>query len=353
MQLQTSDYVVLFVVSVLLVGVLTPIVRRVALRLDVVDSPSEQHKTHKQPVPYLGGLAIIIGVCAVTYASILVSGATSSRALATTVLLPAVFLGFVGLIDDVKKLAPWPRFIVQNCVGLVVTSILIATENLGSPSGNIVFDGFVTIFWIVGISNAINFFDNVDGGASGAVAIASFFLFFLALQGGQFFIAALSIVLSGATIGFLLWNKPPARIYMGDAGALFLGLLISTLAIRFDPKPIYLSASFAIPILILAVPILDTSVAVLSRIRRGLSPFQGGQDHLSHRLMRSGLSKRQAVVSLWLMSLFFSSIAIAISYSPFMLERALVLTSLLIWLLFLAMFLRTKDEESSIKSRKI
>jgi UDP-GlcNAc:undecaprenyl-phosphate GlcNAc-1-phosphate transferase len=353
MQLQTSDYAVLFVASILLVGVLTPIVRRIAIKLDVVDSPSEAHKTHKQPVPYLGGVAIIIGVCTVTYTSIFISGVADSLALATTVLLPAVFLGLVGLIDDIKKLAPWPRFIVQNGVGLLITLILIATKTLGSPSGNIVFDAVVTIFWIVGISNAINFFDNVDGGASGAVAIASFFLFFLALQGGQFFIAALSIVLSGATIGFLLWNKPPARIYMGDAGALFLGLLISTLAIRFDPNPIYLSASFAIPILILAVPILDTSVAVLSRIRRGLSPFQGGQDHLSHRLMRSGLSKRQAVISLWLMSLFFSAIAIAISYAPFTLERALVVISLFIWLLLLALFLQTKDEASALNSRKI
>ena len=344
MQLQTSDYAILFVVSILFVGAITPIVRRIAIRLDVVDSPSEGHKTHKHPVPYLGGVAIIIGVCAVTYTSILISGATDSLALATTVLLPAVLLGLVGLIDDIKKLAPWPRFIVQNGIGLLITLILIATETLGSPSGNIFFDVVVTIFWIVGISNAINFFDNVDGGASGAVAIASFFLFLLALQGGQFFIAALSIVLSGATIGFLLWNKPPARIYMGDAGSLFLGLLISTLAIRFNPSPIYLSASFAIPILILAVPILDTSVAVLSRVRRGLSPFQGGQDHLSHRLMRSGMSKHQAVVSLWLMSLFFSAIATAISYAPFTMERVLVVISLFIWLLVLAQFLRTKDE---------
>jgi UDP-GlcNAc:undecaprenyl-phosphate GlcNAc-1-phosphate transferase len=349
MELQVSDYIALFFFSMLMVGVLTPLVRLFALRLNVVDAPSESHKTHKNPVPYLGGVAIIIGVCTITYGAIFYSGATDALAIATTVLLPAVFLGVVGLIDDVKKLAPWPRFIVQNGVGLIIAAVLIATKTLGTPTGNLFFDIAITLIWIVGISNAINFFDNVDGGASGTVAIASFFLFLLAIQGSQFFIAALAMVLSGATIGFLLWNKPPARIYMGDAGALFLGLLISTLAIRFDPNPIYLSASFSIPILILAVPILDTSVAVISRLRRGVSPFQGGQDHLSHRLMRGGLNKRQAVISLWLMSLFFSSLAIAISFAPFTIERSIVIFSFITWLIFLLLFLRTSDVAETTK----
>jgi UDP-GlcNAc:undecaprenyl-phosphate GlcNAc-1-phosphate transferase len=226
---------------------------------------------------------------------------------------------------------------------LVIAGILIATNTLGSPSGNVFLDLLITILWIVGITNSINFFDNVDGGASGTIAISSIFLFLLAFQGGQFFIAALAAVLGGATIGFLIWNRPPARIYMGDAGALFLGLLIATLLIRFDPNPIYLSASFAIPVLILAIPILDTSVAVISRLRRGISPFQGGQDHLSHRLMRAGLSKRQAVLSLWIMSLFFCLIAIAISNAPYDNERVLTVLGAFIWGLLCLLFLRTRD----------
>jgi UDP-GlcNAc:undecaprenyl-phosphate GlcNAc-1-phosphate transferase len=214
---------------------------------------------------------------------------------------------------------------------------------LGSPSGNLFLDLLITILWIVGITNSINFFDNVDGGASGTIAISSIFLFFLAFQGGQFFIAALAAVLGGATIGFLLWNRPPARIYMGDAGALFLGLLIATLLIRFDPNPIHLSASFAIPVLILAIPILDTTVAVISRLRRGVSPFQGGQDHLSHRLMRAGLSKRQAILSLWLMSLFFCLIATVISNAPHDIERVLTVVGAGFWGLLYLLFLRTTD----------
>jgi UDP-GlcNAc:undecaprenyl-phosphate GlcNAc-1-phosphate transferase len=345
MKLELTEYLLLFVASLALVGLLTPLVRKIATALDVVDRPSESHKTHKEPIPYLGGVGIIIGVVIITYGATAIIGRPSAFALANTLLIPAILLGLIGLVDDVKKLAPLPRFIAQNAVALAIAGTLIATNTLGSPSGNVFLDLLITILWIVGITNSINFFDNVDGGASGTIAISSIFLFFLAFQGGQFFIAALAAVLGGATIGFLLWNRPPARIYMGDAGALFLGLLIATLLIRFDPNPIYLSASFAIPVLILAIPILDTSVAVISRLRRGISPFQGGQDHLSHRLMRAGLSKRQAVLSLWLMSLFFCLIAIAISNAPYSVERLITILSAALWLILFFLFLRTADSK--------
>jgi UDP-GlcNAc:undecaprenyl-phosphate GlcNAc-1-phosphate transferase len=339
MEFQLSEYVVLFAASLSAVGLLTPVVRTFAIRLNVVDSPSESHKTHKQPVPYLGGVAIVLGVCLVTYAAILQSEQRDVIGLASTVLIPAILIGVIGLVDDVRKLQPWPRFIAQNLVGLVIAGILMLTDTLGTPSGNAIVDLLLTIFWIVGITNSINFFDNVDGGASGTIAISSFFLFLLAFQGGQYSIAALALVLSGATVGFLLWNRPPARIYMGDAGALFLGLVIATLTLRFDPNPIFLSASFSIPILLLAVPIL----AVTSRLRRGISPFQGGQDHLSHRLMRSGMNKRQAVMSLWLMSIFFCCIAVGISNAAYTLERVLTVFAGALWLLLFFLFFRTRD----------
>jgi UDP-GlcNAc:undecaprenyl-phosphate GlcNAc-1-phosphate transferase len=347
MELNFSEYLALFFTALIFVGVLTPLVRKVALRIEILDAPTESHKTHKEAIPYLGGVAIIIGTCLTTYLAIVLSGQSRAFSLVSAVLIPAVLMGVIGLVDDIKKLSPWPRFIAQNLFGLVIAVILIATRTLGSPTGNTLIDVLITIFWIVGITNSINFFDNVDGGASGTVAISSLFLFFLSLQGGQYAIAALSLVLTGATTGFLLWNKPPARIYMGDAGALFLGILIATLTLRFDPNPINLSASFALPILLLAVPILDTTIAVISRLRRRISPFQGGQDHLSHRLMRAGLSKRQAVLSLWLISAFYCFIAVAISNAPFDLERVLTGISGLIWLLMLILFLKTSDSSKN------
>ena len=344
MEINVGQSALLLTFSIAFVGAITPLVRRFAIRLQVIDRPSESHKTHQSPVPYMGGVAIVLGVLLTTYGALLWSRNFELVGIASTVLLPAVFMGAVGLIDDIKKLGPWPRFIVQNLVGITIALALVFTKTLGSPTGNTLFDVLISVFWIVGITNSINFFDNVDGGASGAIAIASIFLFILALQGGQYFIAAQSIVLSGSTVGFLLWNKPPARIYMGDAGALFLGVLIATLTLRFNPNPIDRFSSFAIPVLLLAVPILDTTVAVLSRLRRRISPFQGGQDHLSHRLMRAGLRKQPAVLILWLSSVTFSFMALAVSSVSFSQERLITMVALIVWCIALFYFLTTRDE---------
>jgi UDP-GlcNAc:undecaprenyl-phosphate GlcNAc-1-phosphate transferase len=342
--LPLSDYLLLGALSLITVSLLTPIMRFVARRYGVVDAPSESHKTHKNPVPYLGGVAIALGVVIVTYIASLTSDFSEETFfLASSVLIPAIIMGIVGLIDDLRKLSPWPRFIIQSLFGIAISALLVATSTLGSPSGNNWIDIPITTFFIVGITNSINFFDNIDGGASGALAIAATFLFILSFQGGQFLIAALSIVLAGATLGFLLWNKPPARIYMGDAGALFLGILVASLAIRFDPNPIDRIASFAIPLLLLAIPILDTSVAVASRVRRKISPFQGGRDHLSHRLMRMGFNKRQSVLILWIGSILFASFAVAISNASYSIERLITFFAGALWLMLFIGFFRTAD----------
>jgi UDP-GlcNAc:undecaprenyl-phosphate/decaprenyl-phosphate GlcNAc-1-phosphate transferase len=132
--------------------------------------------------------------------------------------------------------------------------------------------------------------------------------------------------------------------WMGDAGSLFLGILIASLTIRFDPSPIDKVASFAIPVLLLAMPILDTSVAITSRVLRKISPFQGGRDHLSHRLLRIGLSKRQSVLSLWAGSLLFAFLAIAISFASYPIERLLTYLTASLWLILFIMFLRMPDQ---------
>jgi UDP-GlcNAc:undecaprenyl-phosphate GlcNAc-1-phosphate transferase len=318
--------------------------RRIAIRREIVDRPNEGHKTHVEPTPYLGGVAIVLGVTLISYLALFIGGYSLSKvALASSILIPALLVGVIGLVDDIKKLLPLPRFLAQNAIAIVSTLIMMSTQTIGSPTNNMAFDFFITIFWIVGITNALNFFDNIDGGASGTAAISAFFLFVLALQGSQFSIAALSLVLAGGTVGFLIWNKPPARIYMGDAGALFLGLLIASLAVRFDPNPINQVASFSVPFFLLAVPIMDTSVVVLKRLARGISPFKGGRDHLSHRLTRVGMSKRQAVVSLWLLTIFFGSLATAISLANFQTEAVISAVGISIWLLILIAFLRTRD----------
>jgi UDP-GlcNAc:undecaprenyl-phosphate GlcNAc-1-phosphate transferase len=293
MGITNTEYFLLFVISYLLVGVLTPVMRRIAIATDVVDRPNSSHKSHKKPVPYLGGVAIIIGVITVSYSASLFSEFTSSTFwLATSVLGPALFLGLIGLWDDIKNLPPLPRFIAQTFAGVFTAIVLIITDNVGNPTGSSIFDSIITVVWIVGICNSINFFDNLDGGAAGTVAISSIALAYLALEGEQYLIAALSVVTAGSTLGFLVWNKSPAKIYMGDAGALFLGVLLATLTVRFEPSTQSQISSYLIPVILIAIPILDTTIAVVSRLRRNLSPFQGGQDHLSHRLIRSGYARK-------------------------------------------------------------
>jgi len=344
MGITNKEYFLLFVTSYLFVGALTPLMRKIALATNVVDNPNAAHKSHKKAVPYLGGVAIIIGVITISYSTSLLSNFTTDTFwLATSVLGPALLLGLIGLWDDLINLKPLPRFIAQTVAGLFTAAVLILGNNVGNPTGSKIFDSIITVIWVVGICNSINFFDNLDGGAAGTVAITSIALAILALNGDQYLIAALSTVTAGATLGFLVWNKSPAKIYMGDAGALFLGVLLATLTVRFEPNAQTQIGSYLIPILLLAIPILDTTVAVLSRVRRHLSAFQGGQDHLSHRLIRAGLSRKQTAISLWSLSAFFAGVAILISTTRTSGESYLVTGVGLLWVILFILFFRTRD----------
>jgi len=345
MQISDIQYFTLFVITYSLVGFLTPVMRKVAISKQILDTPTSVHKSHVQAVPYLGGVAILIGIVLVSYTALTFNGLTRNNFwLATSVLAPAVAMGLVGLWDDLKNLPPLPRFIGQSIAGLVVALLLVISKNVANPTGSTYIDVLITVIWVVGICNSINFFDNLDGGAAGTVAISAIFLTYLSLRNGQSFIASLAVVVAGGTLGFLIWNRTPARIYMGDAGALFLGVLLATLTIRLDPDTQSIYASFSIPILLLAIPILDTCVAVFSRLRRGISPFQGGKDHLSHRIIRLGFSRKLAAISLWMLSAFFGLLAVVISLIEEKYEVKFVILSILIWLLLFTGFFRTADQ---------
>ena len=347
MGITRSEYFLLFVATFALVGFLTPVMRRIAIKQNVFDAPTAAHKTHKEPVPYLGGVAIIIGVLVVTCGTALLKNFSSQNFwLATSVLAPAAVLGVVGLIDDLRNLSPAPRFIIQTIAGIFTAWLLVSNDTVGNPTGSKVMDYIVTIVWIVGICNSINFFDNLDGGAAGTVAVTSIALFVLAFNGHQILIAALASVTAGATIGFLLWNKSPARIYMGDAGALFLGILIATLTIRLKPDAETEWTSLSTPVLLLAVPILDTTVAVTSRLRRGVSPFQGGHDHLSHRLIRAGMSRRRSAISLWALSGLFALASIIITMTSKATEQIVAGLGIAFWALLFIIFMRQPDRAS-------
>jgi UDP-GlcNAc:undecaprenyl-phosphate GlcNAc-1-phosphate transferase len=345
MAISNTEYFSIFVITYALVGVLTPVMRKIAIANQILDLPTSMHKSHTKAVPYLGGVAILIGVTFVSYLALAFSNFTVSNfLLATSVLGPALVMGLIGLWDDLKNLPPLPRFIGQSVAGLVVAAALVIGSNVANPTGSTFADVLITVIWVVGICNSINFFDNLDGGAAGTAAISAIFLTYLAINSGQAFVAALSIVVAGATLGFLIWNRAPARIYMGDAGALFLGVLLATLTIRLNPDTQTSIGSFATPILLLAIPILDTTVAVLSRLRRGVSPFLGGKDHLSHRLVRAGLSRKMAAIVLWLLSATFSLFAVILTILSEKYEVYFVVATAFLWSLLFLGFFRTTDK---------
>jgi UDP-GlcNAc:undecaprenyl-phosphate GlcNAc-1-phosphate transferase len=361
MSITAAQFVILGISAFALTGLLTWPVRALAIRLGAMDAPNLARKTQTEPVPYLGGVAIALGISIITLGAVFVGAENfvgenneQVRDLALTVLLPALVLGAMGLFDDLRSLSPWPRLITQTVIGTVVAFVIVENRTIGTPfSGGDLDAGagnsswlntLVTIVWIVGICNSINFFDNLDGAASGAVAIAALGVFVIAFDRGQELVSALSIVTVGATIGFLLWNKSPAKIYMGDTGALFLGIVISVATIRLNPGITPTWHSLAIPLMLLAVPLLDTCVAVFSRLARGLSPLTGGKDHLSHRLVRGGLTRPQAAISLWfavgVCSLFALAVYFFASYGTL-----LIAIFAIVWVLALVLFFRTPSQD--------
>jgi UDP-GlcNAc:undecaprenyl-phosphate GlcNAc-1-phosphate transferase len=359
MSITAPQFAILGVAAFALTGLLTWPVRALAIRLGAMDAPNLDRKTQAEPVPYLGGVAIALGISIITLGSVFVGadnfvGENSDQLtdLEFTILLPALVLGAMGLFDDLRSLSPWPRLITQTVVGSIVAFVIVENGTIGTPFGQGAsgdsgswINTAVTIFWIVGICNSINFFDNLDGAASGAVTIAALGVFIIAFDRGQELVSALSIVTAGATIGFLMWNKSPAKIYMGDAGALFLGVIISVATILLNPGITPIWQSLAIPLMLLAVPLLDTCVAVFSRLARGLSPLTGGKDHLSHRLVRAGLTRPMAAISLWLASGVCALLALALYFFANSLGSVLIGIFALAWLTALVLFLRSPSHD--------
>ena len=346
MKIDLLGYTGLFVVSLLIAALSTPFFRNLALKQKILDTPNSERKIQRTAVPYLGGFGIALAVVLTTFAAITFSEATSENYfLALSVLAPAIVLGLIGFIDDKKHLTPLSRFIAQTFAGVFTALVLILTNTVGNPTNSVFLDALLTIIWIVGICNAINFFDNMDGAAGGISAVSGFGFAVIGLQNGQYFVAAFGLVLSGACVGYLFWNWNPAKIYMGDAGALFIGIILAALAVRVDPVSVSGIGAFFVPICVLALPILDTTTVVIDRLRRKVSPFEGGLDHLSHRLRRKGLSVRQSVTTLCLIQSISILIGFLINMSGNTYDSILATLEMILGLSLLIWFLRIPAQD--------
>jgi UDP-GlcNAc:undecaprenyl-phosphate/decaprenyl-phosphate GlcNAc-1-phosphate transferase len=302
-----GEYVVVFAASLVLSFILTPLMLRAAVRWGILDHPAD-HKGHDLAVPYLGGLAMVTAISIAVLAAALLRPPPSGSGELAAVMGMAFGLSVVGLTDDLRGLGPLARLVAEFAAGVGIWLAGARVEVSGSDTIDLV----LTVLWVVGIANAFNLLDNMDGLSAGVAAIAAGTFFAIAVVNGQFLVAALSAALGGCALGFLRHNFHPARIYMGDAGSLYLGFLLSYLGLklRFDAAD---DVTFLVPILALAVPILDTTLVTVSRLRNGRSPFQGGRDHASHRLVRLGLSVRAAVGTIYLAAIGVGGVALLVS----------------------------------------
>jgi UDP-GlcNAc:undecaprenyl-phosphate GlcNAc-1-phosphate transferase len=305
---------VFFVIAICSFSI-TPIFRDLAKSKGVLDLPGGR-KQQLKPIPYLGGLSIAtpITIGSIGFALSNLEPSIKSE-IYLGLILPSVIMAIIGLMDDIYELSPKIRFFSQSVVG-VLTSLVMFTNGTGIKIfNNPWINGVVTSLWVVGIINAVNFIDNMDGLATGIAIIASLAFFLIAIGSGQYLVAALSIALAGGCFGFLFWNKNPASIYLGDAGALYIGFLLAAISIRIDINQLPQVERIIIPILILIIPFIDTTQVVFTRIYLGKSPFQGGRDHVSHLLVQRGFTQNQTVMIIWSVAILFSLIAIFITKS--------------------------------------
>ena len=282
----------------------TPLLRRVALHLGVIDQPNVR-KIHVNPVPLLGGAAIYI-------AFIVTLWALGDRRFVNEVVgifLGATLMSLMGVVDDRWGLGSYAKLAGQ----FLAAGILIYGGVQVRLFGNWL-DIAITLAWVVGITNAMNLLDNMDGLSGGVAMIAAVFFALLASLSNQYLVGALAAALAGACAGFLFYNWNPAHIFMGDTGSLFIGFLLAAVAIKLRFPSSSLAITWMIPVMVLTVPIFDTTLVFISRLRRGKNPLTTpGQDHVSHRLALLTGSRREAVLLCYLIGGAAGLVAIFVS----------------------------------------
>lgn len=294
-----------FVVAFVFSFAATPLSYRLAFKIGAVDVPKDSRRMHKKPIPRLGGLAIVFGFLV----SICCFG-QMTRELAA-MLVGAAIIFVMGMVDDCKNLNAKLKFVIQIIAALVVVIggniriVAMTNPNIFSDNPYLVLpwwlSGIATILWIVFITNAVNFIDGLDGLAAGVSAIMSVSLVFVAVRMGNYSVAIIGLALMGACFGFLPFNFNPAKIFMGDTGSTFLGFILATLSVQGVFKS-YAIISFAVPLLILGLPLFDALFAMIRRIYHGQSPMSADRGHLHHRLIDMGFSQKQTVFILYAIS---------------------------------------------------
>ena len=302
--MSTLNILLALAVSLLTSFLSVPFIKNIAIKAGAIDYPKDGRRMHKKPIPRLGGLSIYYGFIV----SLLCFG-TLDRQL-WGIILGSLIIVILGVVDDIKTLKAHPKFVVQLIAAAVPVFMGSRINFVSLPFNqsvmpNIVFNDIISygisILWIVGVTNAVNLIDGLDGLAAGISTIASASIFFIALLNGNAFVTTISIILVGACLGFLPYNLNPAKIFMGDTGATFLGYIMAVMSVQGLFKS-YTVITFVVPVLILGLPIFDTSFAIIRRMAHHKPIMQADRGHLHHRLIDMGFNQKQTVAVLYTIS---------------------------------------------------
>lgn len=339
-----------FILALAVSFAVTPAVKMLAIKIKAIDVPKDARRMHKVPIPRAGGLAIFAGFLI----GFLLFGQLTAQSRA--ILIGALLLVALGVVDDVVALKPHVKFLGQIVAALIpALSGVVVTyfSNPFSNSGYLALGAFsipVTVIWIVGITNAVNFIDGLDGLACGVSTIATVTMFAIAILYSEVQIAVMMAALAGGCLGFLPYNMNPAKIFMGDTGAMFLGYLLAVTSIQGLFK-FYAVISFAVPFIVLGLPIFDTAFAILRRVARGQSPLQADRGHVHHRLIDLGFDQKQSVAILYAFSAVMGLTAVILASTN---EAKLIILAVAVLIcFFLGMTLMTVEKRHQKEEQRM
>ena len=304
------------VAAILIAFIATPVVKSLAEKVGAVDVPKDNRRMHNHPIPRMGGLAIFLGFLLSTLIFVPLSNAMQGM------LLGSVIIVILGIFDDIYALPALPKLVVQIAAALAAVLHgnviqVISNPNIFSDNPYWVLGAWavpVSVIWIVAITNAVNLIDGLDGLAVGVATISSLTMLVIAMLVSDSLVALMMAALAGSCIGFLPYNHNPAKIFMGDTGSTFLGFVLATVSIQGLFK-FYTIISFAVPFLMLGLPLFDTCFAILRRLSKGQNPMAPDRSHVHHRLIDMGFSQKQAVAILYVISAILGLSAVVLTTS--------------------------------------
>ncbi len=304
------QYVVPFIIALVVSYLLTPGVKKVAIKVGAVDRPNAR-KVHTHVIPRLGGLAIYIGFMAAVLFCVPLHHELIGMLLGCTAIVA------IGIWDDICNIPVRVKLVGQIAAACIPVAFGIQIEWLTNPFGDIlvlpeVIAIPVTIFWIIGFTNTVNLIDGLDGLAAGVAFIASISMFLLAVNLNQFLPALIIVSMAGAALGFLQYNFNPAKIFMGDTGSMLLGYTLAVSAVLGLVKTAA-TVALVVPIIALGLPILDTTFAIIRRRMSGVPIFQPDKGHLHHRLLALGMTQKQAVLIMYFVSMMLGIVALFVA----------------------------------------